>query len=742
MRRSWRFGAVAAMLLASVVAVPAGRAQSDAEDREELVALQELTKKEFTELTDKMVEVADLLADSDPASARAIRQAVSQAQAAFLAERMDEVAEHLSSGMDTAAARGGEEIVADLRRLLETLLYGDTDVGKRGERIRKWREMLDRIDRMREEQRKLERISNTAEHAEQLDERMATLSEELSDIVSDQQELLDETTQLGEPDAAVSRLVELRMRLRRLIVRQRNLHEECRTADVSRLPLAAGLQKELSDSADSLAEDLRQAREDKALSDDLESAGVEPDVLVEASDLVASASGEMSIAGESLARSDGDEADTAQRQAVAELEAADEKLSAAIEARSGGTPAGKLAEKQTALGERTDALKQEVKSVASEAGMGADTGNLSEAVEQMTKASGELTDNDGDKAADHQRRALEELRDEGYELSQLRRRIKDKAETPHDHQSDEQSDLADQTRDTGKQMSDAQDRSAPGRSDVDSAAGAMDDAADKLSGGDCGGANTDQNEAIDRLDRARDELSEAIAREQEMLQAEQLASIEQMLRQILAAQEEVSASTREADAAIGENELTRGDKLRLTELSDTEGALADDVDEVRGMLSQEGSTVVFPGVLEGARGELGRVQSLLADYDSGSETQRRQANIEADLRAMLSAVRDELSRRRRQGGGGGQCPGGGEGPLIPPLAELRMLRLLQLRIGARTDALAEAAEAGEMSPDAVAEEHAELAERQRRVREMARQVAETMEPGGSSGVAQPIGGEQ
>lgn len=740
MRRSWRFGAVAAVLLASA-GLPPAPAQSDAGDREELVALQELTKKEFTELTDKMVEVADLLADSDAASARAIRQAVSQAQAAFLAERMDEVAEHISRGMDTAAARGGEEIAADLRRLLETLLYGDADIGKRAERIAKWRELLDRIDRMREEQRKLERISNTAEHAEQLDKRMAEISEELSDIVSDQQQLLDETGKLGEPDAAVSRLVELRGRLGRLITRQRNLHDDCRTADVSRLPLAAGLQNELSDTAGSLAEDMAETGGDDSLLEDLESAGIKADVLLEASELVGSSAGEMTIAGEALAQSDGDEADTAQQQALAELQAAHDMLLEAITARSALTPAGPLAEEQAELADRTDTLKQKVESVASEAGMAAETSNLDEAVRQMTKAGDKLTDNNAEQGAEHQRRALEELRDQDYELAQLRRRVKQKAETPHDRQSHEQSDLADEARDTCDKMSDADDRAAPGRSDVDSAAGAMDDAAGKLSGGDCGGANTDQNEAIDRLDRARDELSDAIAREQEMLQAEQLASIEQMLRQILAAQEEVSAATSEVHAGIGELGPTRGDKLRLTELSDSEGALAEDVDEARGMLSQEGSTVVFPGVLEEVREELVRVKSRLADYDAGSETQRRQENIEADLRALLSAVRDELSRRRKQGGGG-QCPGGGQSPLIPPLAELRMLRLLQLRIAARTDALAEAGETGEMSRDATAAEHAELAERQRRVREMARQVAESMEPAGSSDGGQPVGGER
>lgn len=728
------------MLMASAAVLPAS-AQDGTDDTSELVALQKLTKREFTDLTDKMVEVADLLADSDPAAASAIRQAVTQAQAAFLAERMDEVAEHLSRGMDTAAAQGGEEIVADLQRVLETLLYGDTDLGERAERIRKWQELLERIDRMLEKQRELERTSHTAEHGDELDEQMDEISRELEDIVAEQQELLEKTEALGEPDPSVSRLAELRGKLRRLMTRQQNLREDCRSADASRLPLASGAQEELSAEADSLAEGLSEAAEDESLLEDLESSGVEPDTLAEASRLVASAGGEMTTGAESLARGDSQEADIAQRQALSELQDADDKLSAAIDARSAETPAGKLSGKQAELSERTEELKQKVDSVTSESATEAETDNLDAAADEMQEASGELTENDAQQGAAHQRRALQELRDQGYELSQLRRRIEEKARTPEEDQSDEQSELADQTHRTGEQMSDSEDRSAPGRSNVDSAAESMDNAADKLSEGNCGDANADQNEAIDKLQRARQELSDAIAREQEMLQAEQLASIEQMLQQILEGQEDASAATKETHAGIAESGLTRGERLRLRELSDTEGALGEDVDEVRGMLAEEGSTTVFPGVLAEVREELNRVQSRLADYEAGSETQRRQANIEADLRALLSAVRDELSRRRRQGGSGGQCPGG-EGPLIPPLAELRMLRLLQLRIGARTEALSEAAESGEMSNDAIAKEHTELAERQRRVREMARQIAEQMEGGPAPGTPPLPGGEQ
>jgi dsDNA-binding SOS-regulon protein len=737
----WYAAAVAGAVL--VACAPAG-AQDAAADTEELVALQKLTKKEFSDLTDKMVEVADLLAESDPESARVIRQAVRQAQSAFLAQRMDEVAEHLTRGMDAAAVRGEEEVVADLRRLLETLLHGGMDPSERAERIRRWRQLLERIDRMLEQQRDLERTSNAGGKRQELEEQLGEMARRLEDIVERQKELLEDTESLGEPDATARRLSELRGRLRRLVARQRGLREDCGTAPVNRLPVAAGAQKQLAEVADQLAEGLEAAVEDEQLASRLADAGAEADALLTAADLVGSAAGEMTTAGEALARSEREPAGVAQEQALAELTAAEKALTGALEPVAKDTPAGKLAGAQRELADRTGELRGDVESAAAEAGVEPKAGNLASAAEQMNKAGEKLTENDAGQAAGLERRALKELADEGYELAQLHRRIRRKAEKPPEAQAGEQSDLAEQARSTAEQMSEKDDRrSAPGGSSVGSAAESMDSAAGKLAGGACGGANADQDEAVRQLEDARQELADAVAREQEMLQAEQLASIEQMLQQILSAQQDVSAGTKEVRAARDEAGYARPERLRLAELSDAEGALAEDTGNVLDMLAEEGTSVVFPGVLEEVRDNLGDVQTRLADRDAGERTQALQAGVEADLRAMLDAIRKELSRRRRQGGAGGGPAGGGGGggPLIPPVAELKMLRLLQLRIQARTETLAESAGTGELSADELAERHEELSRRQRRLREMTREVAERMEAAGGRGTMDVPGGQ-
>jgi hypothetical protein len=99
---------------------------------------------------------------------------------------------------------------------------------------------------------------------------------------------------------------------------------------------------------------------------------------------------------------------------------------------------------------------------------------------------------------------------------------------------------------------------------------------------------------------------------------------------------------------------------------------------------------------------------------------------------MIDALRKELSKRKRRrasamaGGGGGGAGGGGRGPLVPPAAELKMLRTLQLQINSRTVVLAKQKEAGRLPQDKVADQHRRLAERQKRMQTMTEAIAKRL----------------
>ena len=346
----------------------------------------------------------------------------------------------------------------------------------------------------------------------------------------------------------------------------------------------------------------------------------------------------------------------------------------------------------------------------------------------MEKAAQELGDRRREPAVEQQKKAIAELEDQKYKIGELKRRIEEKAAKPMDKQAGEQGELADRTEKLGKQMGD-QDKT-PGQPSVSSASKSMAGASKQLGKGKAGEANEDQKKAIEDLQKAREELADAIEQEQEIAQAEQLAKIDQLLQKILDRQVKISASTKAVHGhrAAKKPHYRRPEQLKLTEMSNGEGRLAADIKRIRDMLLKEGNTVVFPEVLREVRGDLQDVQKLLSSQDAGPFAQGLQQEIERSLQEMIDAIRKELAeRRRKQQGGGGQCQGGGgKQPLVPPIAELKMLRTLQLGINRRTRLLNKQQEAKQVAGEKAAAEHKKLGERQESVRKMAESLKEKM----------------
>ena len=98
--RSGRF--VAALAIGFILTAGAF---GDTED----IARQKFIRDQFVKLTARMLEVADLLEKTEPATAGALREAVNQAQAAFITQDMDKVTELLSKGLNSMAATVSKE---------------------------------------------------------------------------------------------------------------------------------------------------------------------------------------------------------------------------------------------------------------------------------------------------------------------------------------------------------------------------------------------------------------------------------------------------------------------------------------------------------------------------------------------------------------------------------------------------------------------------------------------------------
>ncbi|MEZ6070965.1 MAG: hypothetical protein R3C10_11995 [Pirellulales bacterium] len=195
----------------------------------------------------------------------------------------------------------------------------------------------------------------------------------------------------------------------------------------------------------------------------------------------------------------------------------------------------------------------------------------------------------------------------------------------------------------------------------------------------------EQNEALRQLEQAKAELEEVLRQLREEEIAQMLTMLEAHFRRMLQEQAEIYEET----ALLDEKQTQRpspGDRVQATRLSEREAQLAANALTVLRTLRDDGSTTALPEAVEHVHRDMKQVVGLIADYDTGSYTQAVEQDIITGLEELLEAVKqaqDEQEQRQQQAQSqnGGQAA---EPTLVDKLAELRMIRSLQLRINRRT----------------------------------------------------------
>lgn len=207
------------------------------------------------------------------------------------------------------------------------------------------------------------------------------------------------------------------------------------------------------------------------------------------------------------------------------------------------------------------------------------------------------------------------------------------------------------------------------------------------------GAVEKQREAEERLREAIEELEEILRQLREEEVERSLASLETRLRRMLAMQTKVLEETNRlqeitGDAAIRQVQIAAS-KLALDErkvLAEGERAFL--------LLREEGSSAAFPEALEQLNADISSVVDRLNKGDVGALTvnieQEIVSSIEEMVEALVQVQKDKRDKKQQDQPAPGQGPAGGEPgdqPLVDKLAELRLIRTLQLRINNRTSTL-------------------------------------------------------
>lgn len=235
-----------------------------------------------------------------------------------------------------------------------------------------------------------------------------------------------------------------------------------------------------------------------------------------------------------------------------------------------------------------------------------------------------------------------------------------------------------------------------------------------------------QGKAIEKLEQARKELEETLEQLRKEQQEELLAALESRFKAMLARQIEVNKGTERLDG-LGVENWRRADQLELADLSQKQAWVGEEADQALYILKEEGTTVVFPQVVEHLRDDAAEASRLLVAATTGEPTRSIQAGIVNTLRELIEAI--EKKQAENEGDGGGGQSGGSENqnqPLLPASAELKLLRSCQVRVNEATVRLEDEISEAVRETDELRDRREKLARRQEQVHEMARSMHEAL----------------
>ncbi len=213
----------------------------------------------------------------------------------------------------------------------------------------------------------------------------------------------------------------------------------------------------------------------------------------------------------------------------------------------------------------------------------------------------------------------------------------------------------------------------------------MQDAQKQLEQAQRGGAQAEQDVAIEELEQAKADLERILRQLREEEMERMLVLLEARFRKMLDEQNEVYEETKKLDKAAAtapEHEL----EIAAGRQSRRERLIVREADRCLVLLREDGTSVAFPEAVEQARDDMKQIAERLNRVKVDLITQTMEEDVIAALEETLGMLQETIDKLRDQkaqpqGGGGG---GSGEQSLVDQLAELRMIRALQVRVNNRT----------------------------------------------------------
>jgi hypothetical protein len=393
------------------------------------------------------------------------------------------------------------------------------------------------------------------------------------------------------------------------------------------------------------------------------------------------------------------------------------KLADAAEAGEGAdSPLAKLAKEQA----KTQAGAKSLAAAAIEAGK--DVKNLVAAETKMGEAAESLEKRAAGEALPPEKDALAALEKEREATDEALRRAEEELK---------QANFAAMQRDQAQNrqlnegitqlVRDLGESGAGALGELLRASGSMSNAEGQLGSQQAEPASEMQQQALDSLKYAKEQLEEEAEKLLEQLRAEVKRRVMEGLTLML----EKQIAVRESTELVGPK-ASAGSRQALTALvglGKSEGRIVEMANELITLVEETEFGIALPAALLMVRDAMAAVQDSLADGDGSEKVINAERQIEADLQSLLDAMKQlpssKMSNRKAQRG-----PRDRQRELNRLIAELKMIRLLQVRTNQRTSEVDSSRTGLEKLSAAVKDEIEAVADQQDFVREATERLAE------------------
>jgi hypothetical protein len=263
----------------------------------------------------------------------------------------------------------------------------------------------------------------------------------------------------------------------------------------------------------------------------------------------------------------------------------------------------------------------------------------------------------------------------------------------------------------------------PAHERLDAARQRMQEAQTKLKQAERQGAADKQEEALRQLQQAKAQLEEILRqlREEEIERA--LTMLEGRFRAMLQMQEEVYEGTVRLDKTPSV-ERTHSHEIEASRLSGKQSQIVVEMDKALLLLREDGTAAAMLEAADQLRDDMQQVVVRLARAQVGKTTKGIETDIIAALKETIEALKKAQKDREAKKRRAGQTPAGQpqDPPLVDLLAELKMIRALQMRVNTRTARYAKLIDGEQADNAELIDALKRLGERQQRIHRVTRDL--------------------